>query len=520
MKNFQFINKWHIAVAIGLLLIMFVIEFTSANLESQTYDEGMHITAGYQHLMDKKIILNPEHPPLIKLLSAIFIAPLKPNLPNMGDLPQLEYSRKFMQQSGNNVDKILLYGRLPIMLLSILMGWIIFVWAKQLAGIKAGLFALILYVFDPNILAHSRYITTDIGVSLAFLATFYFFYRYSIHKSIYNLLSLAIVFSLAQLTKFSTLMLAPLIFGFALFAKLKIKKYLLLILLCCLFTFLLIIIFYCGDLNTYKFGLEKLQNHEQVGHVAYLLGNISQFGFWYYFPLTFIFKTPLLTIVLLILAIIIFLRKFFSKLALINKKQNIIKKISAAIKIITLAEWMIIIFPIFYMVVSMINHINIGVRHILPIYPFIFIFIAINIFGNNFNPWHNKIKILSICLIFLYAINSLLVYPEYLSYFSRIIGNSSNGYKYLLDSNVDWGQNLKKLKKYLDDNNIKDPIVLCYFGTGDPNYYKINNLPMEGQKKGWIAISIQHIIMLPKYQWFLSYEPIAKIGNGIYLYKL
>ena len=117
---------------------------------------------------------------------------------------------------------------------------------------------------------------------------------------------------------------------------------------------------------------------------------------------------------------------------------------------------------------------------------------------------------------------SLFVYPNYLPYFSRLIGNPTQGYKYLLDSNLDWGQDLKKLKKYLDDNQITEPIYLKYFGKSSPTYYKINYRYLTPNiKNGWIAISISKIL-LPEseFQWLLKEKPKTIIGGSIYVYYI
>jgi len=493
-------------MAILLLLLMFILEISSAWTESQIIDEGVHLTAGYSYLVNHQIVLNPEHPPLVKLLSAIFISPLHAVFPwqDLRDANQWDIAGKFFYDLGNQAEMMLFLGRLPIMFCSILLGWLIFKWAKKISGVKAGLFALALFVFDSNILAHSRYITTDIAVSLGFLATLYYFCQYIEKPKIKNLFILLFIFALAQITKFSALILWPIIIIATIFSKLKIKQGLILLLGLILVTFWIIFIFYFGEINQYYAGLQDLADHERGGHYTYLLGQYDERGFWYYFFIAFLVKTPLTTLLLLFISMPLFIY---------HNINNFFRKIS-------LDYYLIIIFPILYFIISIINHINIGIRHLLPIYPFLFIFMATIIFHPQFK---NKIiKITSLVLLLFFIVESIITYPNYLGYFSLLVSGSSEGHKYLLDSNLDWGQDLKKLKNYLAENNISQPIYLAYWGKASPEYYQINYLPLTPTiKKGLIAISMQNIMSEDKaYAWLLTQKPKIKIGSSIYLYDL
>lgn len=515
-----FLKKRGSMIAIALLLLMFVLEISSVNLESQIIDEGVHLTAGYSYLVQKEIVLNPEHPPLAKILPALLIAPMNPAFPwdNLENSNQWNVAGQFFYDVGNNADKMLFWGRLPAILFSLILGWLIFIWCRELAGSAAGLMALLLYIFDPNILAHSRYITTDIAITLGFVSSLYFFYKYTQNPSKKNLLLFAIIFALTQVIKFSALLLWPLIIFYGLISTLKAKNYLYAIISAFLATVLVIVVVYFFQPFPYIEGIKALAEHEAGGHYSYLMGEYDEHGFWYYFPFAFLVKTPLLTLFLLIISISLFIN--YIK----NKKQIVgswFAKLKQFIKNIPLIYWMIVGFPVFYFIISMINRINIGIRHLLPIYPFIFMFISITLYKIKIK----KIKIFKIIFSVLIAgliIESIIIYPNYLPYFSPLIGGSNQGHKYLLDSNLDWGQDLKKLKNYLNDNNISDPVYLSYFGKASPDYYEINHLPLEPHiKKGWIAISIQKML-LPEadYNWLLEKEPVAKIGGSIYLYHI
>jgi hypothetical protein len=130
------------------------------------------------------------------------------------------------------------------------------------------------------------------------------------------------------------------------------------------------------------------------------------------------------------------------------------------------------------------------------------------------------------------AAGTAFAYPYYLAYFNEMIGGSKNGYKYVTDSNVDWGQDLKRLEKFVDENGI-DKIRVDYFGGGDVKHYLGDKAVIwhadSGQEPGWYAISatfLQNSLWYkitegkPDYQWLREQEPYADIGHSILIYKI
>lgn len=518
----NFLKKFGWVFTLVILLVMFGLELSSAVQESQIIDEGAHLTAGYSYLINKNVVLNLEHPPLVKILAAFFVWPLDPRFPftDLANTNQWDIAGKFFYDIGNNAEAMLFFGRLPTMLFSLLLGWLVFIWAKKIGNVYTGLLALALYAFDPNILAHSRYITTDIAISLCFTATLFFLAKYISKPSKYNLAALAVCFALAQITKFSALLLFPFILIVLIYAKTKFINILKVLSVLVIISSIVILLAYFFNLVPYYDGLIALREHERGGHFSYLLGQFDDHGFLYYFPVAFLVKTPLPLLVLLMTATIIFLitaLRFYRYLP----PRPFFKRIFKTLRNITVEKWIIISFPIFYFAAAMYNHLNIGIRHLLPIYPFLYIFLAVTLFSINFKNIY--IKIFSLLLIAFFLIESFIVYPNYLSYFSLLIGGTPQGHKYLLDSNLDWGQDLKKLKKYLDENNIKEPIYLSYFGKASPDYYGINYLPLpENQMpESYIAMSIQYIESTDaKNQYLFDIKPKAVIGKSIYLFHI
>ena len=167
---------------------------------------------------------------------------------------------------------------------------------------------------------------------------------------------------------------------------------------------------------------------------------------------------------------------------------------------------------------------------LLPIYPFLYILAAGAIVRIVF---HKKVltKIYYICIgliLLIYILMCFMIWPHYLSYFSEAVGGSQNGYKYIMDSNLDWGQDLKNLKLYVDENNITE-IYTMVSGWSGPEYYDIpaKQLPDNetfielDEFSGYAAISMSYLnLEKPKYSWLFNYKPIDQVGHSIYIYKI
>jgi hypothetical protein len=172
----------------------------------------------------------------------------------------------------------------------------------------------------------------------------------------------------------------------------------------------------------------------------------------------------------------------------------------------------------------MTSHLNLGIRHIYLLFPFIFTGLG------YVATWHFKRQkwfgaIVTLILLF-YIISSSLVYPHYLAYFNELAGGPGNGPKYLVDSNIDWGQDLKNLKNYMVDHDI-DHVCLSYFGQGNLDYYNIDYwyLPDNANFRGTAAVNCVVAISVTslyseghEYSWLLNYAPTKKIGYSIYVY--
>jgi len=179
------------------------------------------------------------------------------------------------------------------------------------------------------------------------------------------------------------------------------------------------------------------------------------------------------------------------------------------------------------------------VRHILPTFAPVYLILTFIIKRVLERSKSNKEKLVFVSVLSVmitwYVGSSLAVFPHYLSYFNELAGGSKNGYKYVVDSNYDWGQDLKRLQQFVKENNIQK-IYVDYFG-GDDVEYRLGKAwqkfdPKKEKPKGWLAISatfLQGGIGRPirgfdqptgYYRWLLDYKPAARAGNSIFIYYI
>lgn len=618
----NFLKKYSSLLVIIILAIVLTISIIVSYQESTTFDEKAHIVAGYSYVKYNDMRLNPEHPPLLKDLAGaplLFMDlefPVEDPLWTAGVNEQWSLGDKFI--NSNNVDEVTFWSRFPLILIALLLGFFIFQWTKELAGTVAGLFALVLYSFDPNILGHNHYVTTDIGIAAFIFISFYFFIKFLKKPGWKNTVLAGIFLGLAQLTKFSAVLLFPffaiviLIYaiarkkpGFSRMLDYKFKlgnlwnyigKYVIAVVIC----FVLIwILYYFNTFNmpsdkinavadwaltgegigevaktviakvssitffkpigTYMLGVAMVFARVAGGNTYYFLGNVSNDASPLYFPLVFLIKG---TLPFLLLLLFTSLYAFFQIIkSILSRKGNIIKKVWGVLSDYLstgVAQYSILGFIALYIFLSITGNLNIGFRHLFPIMPFLYVLIAKKVFDFLKNIQSEDTRkifniILAIFVIWIVLI-PVVIFPSYLSYFNELIGGPKNGHKYVTDSNLDWGQDLKRLNNWINEYNQcvqrSERKVLCksipeeitkkengikrirvdYFGGSSPEYYLGDKfIPWHSNYKpepGWYAISINFLqgnihekraAGEQDYKWTLNYTPI-RIGDSIFVY--
>jgi 4-amino-4-deoxy-L-arabinose transferase-like glycosyltransferase len=267
---------------------------------------------------------------------------------------------------------------------------------------------------------------------------------------------------------------------------------------------------------------------------AYLMGSIASTGRWYYFPLAFLFKTPTATLLAIGLVPLACVPTFFreSPVDIPEEGEVIVPREEKWWTVIVL-----IVPPALYFLIALSTNLNLGLRHILPVYPFIFIALGAGI--GRFLEWFPRVGLtLGVLLLAGLLTETLLSYPDCLAFFNTLSGGSAGGLALLGDSNLDWGQDLPALAKW-QRTHPDDKLYLCYFGMADPNLYGINfiNLPggwpfsppsvLDANQPGVIAMSatnVQGIYLSDQltdaYRKVLQGEKPFKVLNGtIYLYN-
>ncbi|MDX1414110.1 MAG: glycosyltransferase family 39 protein [Candidatus Promineifilaceae bacterium] len=540
-------------------------------------DEQNHITRGLAFLRTADPRLSVEHPPLVNSLSAMPLLTL-PQITLPFEDPSWErqpldvfwyvFAEKTIWELNRHLDlgQIFFLARMPIVYLTLglaLVGWH---FAREMWGRLSGTLVFLLLLFDPNILANGRYSTTDIGGTLfGLLATFLLWRlwrsaRWNWRRWIWAALGIGFAFG----GKLSTLLLVPI---WTLLAILPVYKsanrpYLRSIVrrLVQLFTagigalMILWVIYgfewggfhflddrmsfmsdFAGPMPTYWAGIERIMLLSSGGRPGFLLGQFSNEGFPLFFPVAFVVKTPMLTIVLFLLSFLILL---------INKKSR--EK-----------EIFLLIPAIIYFGASVISALNLGYRHLLPILPFIYLSIGglasppVRVwtwqhFSRNENGTGRE-SLAPVVLVSLLVVNLILIafwiHPHYLSYFNIVAGGPENGRNILIDSNIDWGQDLQRLDSWMQKQGI-EKVKLGWFGTADPAYYEIEFDPLPGfprqafnsqwtnppfstimPEPGIYAISVSSLWELPLstknvYTWFREQEPDYQIGYSILIYEI
>jgi hypothetical protein len=581
-------NKTTNLIAGILLGMMGILAFFSMKGISATMDELAHIPAGYSYVSQHDYRLNPEHPPLAKDLAGLPLLSQKINFPKNhpswqeGVNEQWWFGNQFLYKSGNDADKIIFWSRIPMILLLLSLGALLFYFARKIGGNFLGLGVLFLFTLSPTFLAHGRLVTTDVAATFGFLLALAFYLRFLKNPKKLNIVLAGIALGVALLLKFSCILVLPLfviitlVYIFFFFEKGKrVKAFLKYLGLGCLILviagFLIWSVYQFNIWNYpikkqvedtkyllssnpfpslvrinvwlaqnkilrpfahYLLGLMMATQRVAGGNTVYFLGEVSAAGWWYYFPVVYFLKIPLAFHLLTLFGIVLaFYSLRFSGFSIKKWFLN------------HFVEFSLFSLLVIYWFTSIEGNLNIGVRHIMPVIPFTYILVLRGIQAGYWkikNISCRKITILVLIGLFSwYGFSSLRTFPHYLSYFNEIAGGPKNGYKFVVDSNYDWGQDLKRLKNWVEENNI-DKIYVDYFGGGDVPYYLGEKyIPWQGTKpasefpKGnYLAVSatlLQGGRGKPApnfdqptgyYNWLNKYQPIARTGNSIFIYYI
>ena len=587
-------------IATALLALCFGVQVMSARLKSPTYDEQGYIARGYAYVSPQTrgdLHIRIGTPVGLNAWNALPLLVL-PDLrlpvesPSWSGTDFHPIAERFLWHVNPNADQIVFLDRLPTMALTLLMAAFVFRWARALYGPWGGLLAVLLCALDPNLIAHGRLATTDLGSTALMFLTTYWAWRFAVVPRWRFLVATGLSLGLAQVTKFSALAYLPILAGvlflrawtqmpfaltFAGHSPLEriqgrqrwwSKLFWLGVsgVLICVLAGMAIWAVYGFEVGPVPALAEqwpglpawvarlplpapshldqlldlsgRLAGEAERLPTSFLLGELYPGGRWEYFPIAFLVKTPIPTLILLAGALV--LAAIQTAKAVTTSKRSHVRSNDFSRS----ALWLP---PLIYFGISLRGNLNLGYRYLLPILPYLYVLAA------QVAPWlEARIKSTSgarrtllaagaAALILWSAWSGLAIYPDYLAYFNEFAGGPDNGWRILVDSNLDWGQDLKGLKVWMEEHDV-DRVKLGYLGEAYPSYYGIVFDPLPSWPDRWqhphyhdlypsdpapgtYAISAnlvqgRNLVDPETYAWFRSQTPVDKVGYSIFIYDV
>lgn len=561
-------RKFWLAAAV-LILMQVTLALTMVHRESLTFDEDDHMFAGYMMWKAADYGLNPEHPPLVKLVATLPILGdhlwVPPPMQNrfFKDEAYLK-GRDWLARNDGGRQHLVFKMRMAAELFAVGLCVFVFLAATEWFGDVAGLLALTLVVFDPNILAHSALVTTDVGVSCFFVATIWTFYRYVTRPSMGRLLVAGVTTGLLLATKHSAILIAPMLVCLIAWEVLTAARgerkrtavrltgalgaivVVSVLVLWCFYGFrysarpagmtpIVSLAQYAAPLPRWQSAgvlgvarLHLLPESYLLGLVdvklmaafypTYLLGKVYAQGQWFYFPIVILIKTTLGMLGLVLLA------AFAAGRGWLGKRRELVY---------------ILVPPVLYLVVAMMSGMNIGARHLLPMWAFVAIFIAGGTvaLARRSRSWAVACGVLVVAHI----VSSLVVFPNEIAYANEAWGGPRKLHNLLSDANVDWAQQLYQVKAW-QDRNPGQECWFAYFARPevDPATYGIHchALPtpdtqgLGGEEiipasiSGAVLISAGDLsgcewpsAQLNPYRSFQALRPDEAIDDSVFVYK-
>jgi hypothetical protein len=536
-------RSWAVIVC-GALLVLFAVRLVdSVQQNSLTVDEPHYVGLGL-YLWESGDYHYAEslsfHPPLAYHLASLPLLAI--------DLTGVPIDRRIGRRllSGEVIDpaNVRLISRLPFVGLAIWGAFLCFAWARELSGDAAGVLALFLATFSPMWLAHGSLAHSDIVVSVLLLQTLYTGWRHFKAPSALRLGIWGVSFGLALLAKLSAFLFFPML---ALLLAGRAAGWLTVNTasdggessvdsrsaaqrwghatgegaLVCAVALVVVWIGWGGSFAAHPIEsgpftgwlmpgfvhagfVDRAIN--EAGRDTYLFGELSSKGWWYYFPLAFAVKTPVALLLLLAAALFV-----------------------PAGRPAALTGFLGVAAAVYLGVAMFYLDVPLGLRYVLPVYPWLFVFVAARSLPSG-STWR-RAGIAGACIGL--AAASLWVRPHYLSHFNAAVGGPTRGSEYLLDANIDWGQSLPALADWLAQHE-NPPVRLAYFGPENPALYGIRARPLRGCQpvRDLVALSANvrgylyhgsNPFARPKrdcYRWLDEHEPVARPGGSIVVYDL
>ena len=576
---------------------MFALMLVSVWHDSATFDEVEYIGAGFGCITQRAYWLTRERPPVLKSLAALSAEVVaRPHLPRGNTVWRGNdggpIGEVLLYETGNDADRIVFWARMPMMLLAAGFAVVLFFWARLHFGVNTALLTTLFFAFSPTVLAHARLVTYDVGTAFAFFAGMCTYLRFLRRPTWLNVVLSGLVFGGALLIRFTTALLGP-IYILMLFswlatfpdrsarlrsiAGLGFKTLMMgAVAILLLWTFYGCLVWdfpfvwrtrslpaplpfeavkagrqffkqeligidltlldrpITRPLGEALLGLTLEGARAENTNVSYFLGKTSATGAYLYFPVLYLCKEALAFHLLTLIALLIGvsrLRLFFSRGGM-PLRHRLRQSIRAHF-----VEFSAMVFILVYWMLAVRSPLNLGIRHVLPTFPFIYLLVARQLSRES---W--PIGVIAIGLSIWLVIGTVRASPDFLSYYNWLGGGINDGWKIAVDSNYDWGQDLQRLGEYVSDQHISR-ISVDYFGRANPKYYLHDAyVPWDGANKdpahGWFAISAtlrqfafgagaQKLPAIApgfprvgSYNWLKRYRPFSRGGASIFIYWL
>jgi len=539
-KLARYILGWPAAVV--LLATFWALAASSVLEKCNTYDEMAHLTSGYSYLTLGDYRLNPANIDLAQMLAALPLLASKVQFPPFDypawrvkpDIWLMGY--QFFYASGNDIRSLLWRARATIALAACVLGLLVYLLSRRLFGPVGGLISLALFAFCPPLLANGSLVTTDLVVSLTFLLSAWCFWNMLNKVTVWTILAGGLSIAALVLSKMTGVFIIPIALGLIvvrlianrpltvrLFGTWQIsgrarqagvfalaviaQAAIVVVVIWAMFGFRYSsynpalgdyparlprwqealarpgFISDCFSFGrdhrllpeAYLYSLASIQGDVQT-RKSFLNGQYSYYGWRRFFPYVFVIKTPLTLLLVVGLAA----GAAAVKWRRAARRDGVSWTVPARGALYATAPlWMLLLV---YWVAVVGSRLNIGHRHILPVYP------PMLVLAGGAAYWlAGRSKVLGatvIAALLALAAETVYRWPNYISYFNQLIGGPDNAYKHVVDSSLDWGQDLPSLKRWLDEQGLsgqgRTPVYLCYFGTAGPRYFGIDALRLPG----------------------------------------
>ena len=479
---------------------------------SAVNDEPVHIAAGYDWFVKQSLAFDPAHPPLARIVCAL---PLR-SLPSPAEEGFVGRGNSLLLEAPGYVRNLARVRLGNLLFVGIAM-MVVVAWGRRFSD-AVGLTALAFLGSLPPILGHAGVVTTDMAVAATVPLALLVFDAFLAEPTWQRTLLLGGALGLGLLSKYSFLVFFPV----CAIVLIVLRRRFPLLRICAASLIALFVVWagYRFDFGTmaashpfadawlggarlraignirlpaplFWLGIVMLKAHNAGGHYAYLLGRYSLHGWWYYFPVIFFFKTPIPFMVL----------AAWGGTVLVRARRGL--------------EF--VLFPAAILLSVLGSSINIGIRHILPIYPPLCVVAAVG----AVELWKSRRIAAGLLAAWLF-IGVAVAHPDYLAWFNEFAGRHPE--RIAVDSNLDWGQDVLRLARICRQRRI-DRIAVLLTGAFDYASMGIPADPLQpGQRmKGWVAIGETPLQLVHEwggdFDWLKPY-PYEKVGKGIRLYHI